>query len=375
MMIVMTPHATPEQIDSVLEHIKTEGFQPHRSDGKEQTVIGVVGIVDRDVDPRQFEVLDGVAKVVRISSPFKLASRQFKEEDTIVDVGEGVKIGGREVVLMAGPCTIETKEQVEAIAPIVAAAGAQIMRGGAFKPRTSPYTFQGMGEEGLQLLRDAADRHDLLHRHRGDGPLADRDDAALRRHPPGRRAQHAELRPAARSSARCSKPVLLKRGIAATIEELLLSAEYILAGGNKQVILCERGIRTFETSTRNTLDISAIPVVKKLSHLPIVVDPSHAHGPARHGRADGARGGRGRRRRADHRGAQRSGARAVRRRAVAVAGAVHRAEHADPRHRAVDRPQLSAGGVEQRAAPPGRTRSSRCATTPSRRVRSSAPRT
>ena len=149
MMIVMTPHATPQQIDSVLDYVKTEGFQPHRSDGKEQTVIGVVGIVDRDVDPRQFEVLDGVAKVVRLSSPFKLASRQFKEEDTIVDVGKGVKIGGSEVVLMAGPCTIESKEQVEAIAPLVASAGARIMRGGAFKPRTSPYSFQGMGEDGL----------------------------------------------------------------------------------------------------------------------------------------------------------------------------------------------------------------------------------
>src|ERR1700760_4641980 len=142
MMIVMTPHATAEQIDSVVDHIKTEGFQPHRSDGKEQTVIGVVGILDRDIDPRQFEVLTGVAKVVRISSPFKLASRQFQETDTIVDVGRGVKIGGTEVVLMAGPCTIENREQVEAIAPIVAKAGAKIMRGGAFKPRTSPYAFQ-----------------------------------------------------------------------------------------------------------------------------------------------------------------------------------------------------------------------------------------
>src|SRR5947209_3074035 len=162
MMIVMTPHATQEQIESIVQHIKDEGFQPHRSDGKEQTVIGVVGIVDRDVDPRQFEVLDGVAKVVRLSSPFKLASRQFKEEDTIVDVGRGVKIGGPNVVLMAGPCTIESKAQVEAIAPIVAAAGAGIMRGGAFKRRTSPYSFQGMGEEGLKFLRDAADRHNLL---------------------------------------------------------------------------------------------------------------------------------------------------------------------------------------------------------------------
>ena len=162
----------------MLDHIKTEGFQPHRSDGKEQTVIGVVGIVDRDVDPRLFEILDGVAKVVRISSPYKLASRQFKEEDTIVDVGKGVVVGGPEVVLMAGPCTIESKEQVDAIAPIVAAAGARIMRGGAFKPRTSPYSFQGMGEEGLKYPARRRRSPRPAHRQRGHGPLADRDDAA-----------------------------------------------------------------------------------------------------------------------------------------------------------------------------------------------------
>ena len=277
MMIVMTPHATPEQIDSVLDHIKTEGFQPHRSDGKEQTVIGVVGIVDRDVDPRQFEVLDGVAKVVRISSPFKLASRQFKEEDTIVDVGKGVKIGGREVVLMAGPCTIESKAQVEAIAPIVAAAGARIMRGGAFKPRTSPYSFQGMGEEGLKYLRDAADRYNLLI----VSEVMDRSQIEMMLRyvdilqVGARNMQNFDL---LKDLGKIQRPVLLKRGIAATLQELLLAAEYIMAGGNKQVILCERGIRTYETSTRNTLDISAIPVVKAMSHLPIVADPSHSTG-------------------------------------------------------------------------------------------------
>src|SRR5262245_14973933 len=227
MMIVMTPHATPEQIDSVVDHIKTEGFQPHRSDGKEQTVIGVVGILDRDIDPRQFEVLDGVAKVVRISSPFKLASRQFKEEDTIVDVGKGVKIGGPEVVLMAGPCTIENKEQVDAIAPIVAHAGARIMRGGAFKPRTSPYAFQGMGEEGLKLLRVAADRHDLLI----VSEVMDRSQIEMMLNyvdilqVGARNMQNFDL---LKDLGKVQRPILLKRGIAATLQELLLAAEYIM---------------------------------------------------------------------------------------------------------------------------------------------------
>jgi 3-deoxy-7-phosphoheptulonate synthase len=277
MMIVMTPHATPEQIDSVVKHVETEGFQPHRSDGKEQTVIGVVGILDRDIDPRQFEVLTGVAKVVRISSPFKLASRQFQEADTIVDVGRGVKIGGPEVVLMAGPCTIENREQVEAIAPIVAKAGARIMRGGAFKPRTSPYAFQGMGEEGLKIMRAAADRHELLI----VSEVMDRSQIEMMLNyvdilqVGARNMQNFDL---LKDLGRVKRPILLKRGISATVQELLLAAEYIMAGGNRQIILCERGIRTYETSTRNTLDISAIPVVKAMSHLPIVVDPSHATG-------------------------------------------------------------------------------------------------
>ncbi len=277
MMIVMTPHATAEQIDSVVDHIKTEGFQPHRSDGKEQTVIGVVGILDRDIDPRQFEVLTGVAKVVRISSPFKLASRQFQETDTIVDVGRGVKIGGTDVVLMAGPCTIENREQVEAIAPIVAKAGAKIMRGGAFKPRTSPYAFQGMGEEGLKIMRAAADRHDLLI----VSEVMDRSQIEMMLNyvdilqVGARNMQNFDL---LKDLGKVKRPILLKRGISATVQELLLAAEYIMAGGNRQIILCERGIRTYETSTRNTLDISAIPVVKAMSHLPIVVDPSHATG-------------------------------------------------------------------------------------------------
>jgi 3-deoxy-7-phosphoheptulonate synthase len=277
MMIVMTPHATPEQIDQVVAHVEAEGFQPHRSDGREQTVIGVVGIIDRDVDPRQFEVLDGVAKVVRLSSPFKLASRQFQEQDTIVDVGKGVKIGGSDVVLMAGPCTIESKAQVDAIAPIVAHAGAKIMRGGAFKPRTSPYSFQGMGEDGLKIMREAADRHDLLI----VSEVMDRSQIEMMLRyvdilqVGARNMQNFDL---LKDLGKVRRPVLLKRGIAATLQELLLAAEYIMSGGNRAVILCERGIRTYETSTRNTLDISAIPVVKAMSHLPIVADPSHSTG-------------------------------------------------------------------------------------------------
>jgi 3-deoxy-7-phosphoheptulonate synthase len=277
MMIVMLPHATPAEIDDAIAHVRAEGFQPHRSDGKEQTVIGVVGIVEPDVDPRQFEVLKGVAKVVRLSSPFKLASRQFKEEDTIVDVGKGVRIGGPEVVLMAGPCTIENKAQVDAIAPIVASAGARVMRGGAFKPRTSPYSFLGMGEEGLRFLREAADRHNLLivsevmERSQIEMMLRSVDILQVG----ARNMQNFDL---LKDLGKVARPVLLKRGIAATLQELLLAAEYIMAGGNKLVILCERGIRTYEPSTRNTLDISAIPVIKAMSHLPVMVDPSHATG-------------------------------------------------------------------------------------------------
>jgi 3-deoxy-7-phosphoheptulonate synthase len=276
MMAVMTPHATPDEIESVVHSIESEGLSAHRSDGKEQTVIGVIGIVDRIVDPRKFEIMPGVAQVVRISSPFKLASRQFQEQDTLVDVG-GVIIGGPEVVLMAGPCTIENQAQVEAIAPIVKAAGARIMRGGAFKPRTSPYSFQGMGEEGLKFIRRAADSvglkvvSEVMDRSQIQMMLDYVDILQVG----ARNMQNFDL---LKDLGKVRRPILLKRGIAATIQELLLAAEYIMSGGNKQVILCERGIRTYETATRNTLDISAIPVVKSLSHLPVVVDPSHATG-------------------------------------------------------------------------------------------------
>jgi 3-deoxy-7-phosphoheptulonate synthase len=278
MMIVMSPRATAEQIDGVVLAIKAAGFSTHRSDGEDQTVIGCVGHLNPEsVDPRQFELLDGVAQVLRITVPYKLSSRMFKKEDTVIDLGSGVKIGGKEVVLMAGPCTIEAKEQVDAIAPLVKKAGARIMRGGAFKPRTSPYSFQGMGEEGLKYLHDAAHSvglfvvSEVMHSNQIEMMLRYVDILQVG----ARNMQNFDL---LKDLGKVKKPVLLKRGLSATIEELLLAAEYILAGGNTQVILCERGIRTYERATRNTLDISAIPVLKTLSHLPVVVDPSHAVG-------------------------------------------------------------------------------------------------
>jgi 3-deoxy-7-phosphoheptulonate synthase len=223
-----------------------------------------------------FEVMDGVKEAHRIVSPYKLASRSFRPAGTVVKIGD-VEVGGERVVVMAGPCSVESRDQIERSAEVVARAGAQVIRGGAFKPRSSPYAFQGLGEDGLHMLREAADRHGLLV----VSEVMDLTQVPLV-------AQYADILQVGarnmqnfnllRELGRQRKPVLLKRGISATIEELLLSAEYILAGGNYDVILCERGIRTFETYTRNTMDISAIPVVKKLSHLPIVADPSHGTG-------------------------------------------------------------------------------------------------
>jgi 3-deoxy-7-phosphoheptulonate synthase len=277
MMIVMSPQATGDQIQGVVARVEKDGFTVHRSDGKDHTVIGLVGHVQPDsIDPRQYELMPGVVKVVRISQPYKLSSRTFKPHDTVVTVN-GVAIGGREVALMAGPCAIESKDQVEALAPIVKRAGARIMRGGAFKPRTSPYSFQGMGEEGLKLLRDAAQREGLavvsevMDRTQIDMMLEYCDILQVG----ARNMQNFDL---LRDLGKVRKPVLLKRGLSATLEELLLASEYILNGGNSQVILCERGIRTFERATRNTLDLGAVAVLKSMSHLPIVVDPSHAIG-------------------------------------------------------------------------------------------------
>jgi 3-deoxy-7-phosphoheptulonate synthase len=274
-VVVMEERAGEEQIERVIAHLVEMGLTVHRSTGTSRTVLGAVGGT-RSVQPAGIEVLDGVFEVLRISEPYKLASRTFKPEATIVAVGD-VRIGGNEVIVMAGPCSAETEEQVAATAAAVKRAGAKIMRGGAFKPRSSPYSFQGLGECGLRMLRSAASQHDLkLVSEVMDITqieLVDRYADILQ--VGARNMQNFTL---LRELGQVRKPILLKRGISATIEEWLLSAEYVLSGGNKNVILCERGIRTFESHTRNTLDISAIPVVRKLSHLPIIVDPSHGTG-------------------------------------------------------------------------------------------------
>jgi len=276
MVIVLNANATEDQIEKVIAALIQKGYDAHRSTGATRTVIGVVGTGRTPLDPREFEIMHGVHEVVRITEPYKLAGRTFKPEDTVVRLG-AVEIGGREIVMMAGPCAVESEKQLDIIASSVRRYGARILRGGAFKPRTSPYSFQGLGEEGLRHLRRVADRHGLLV----VTEVMDTGQIDLV-------AEHADiLQVGARNMqnfnllkelGRQRKPVLLKRGLSATIQEWLLSAEYIMSGGNPDVILCERGIRTFENYTRNTMDISAIPIIKKLSHLPIIADPSHGTG-------------------------------------------------------------------------------------------------
>ena len=275
MVVVMKELATDEQIQGVIAQLTGMGFDVHRSTGALRTVIGAVG-GQRQFDTRLLEVLDGVQEVVRITEPYKLASRTFKPDNTVIVIDE-LRIGGDEVIVMAGPCSAETEEQVEATAAAVRAAGAKVLRGGAFKPRSSPYSFQGLGEEGLRMLRSAADRHNLklVSEVMDISQLATIEKYAHILQVGARNMQNYTL---LRELGHTRTPILLKRGISATIEEWLLSAEYILAGGNMNVMLCERGIRTFESYTRNTLDISAIPVIQKLSHLPVLVDPSHGTG-------------------------------------------------------------------------------------------------
>lgn len=274
MVVVMKERANEAQIQAVIAQLMDMGFDVHRSTGVSKTVIGAVG--NGHGDPRLLEVQEGVQEVLRITEPYKLASRTFKPENTVIALGE-VRIGADEVIVMAGPCSAESEEQVEATAAAVKRAGAKVLRGGAFKPRSSPYSFQGLGEAGLRMLRAAADRHDLklatevMEVSQIDVIAQYADILQVG----ARNMQNFSL---LRELGRVRTPVLLKRGISATIEEWLLSAEYVLSGGNMDVILCERGIRTFESYTRNTLDISAIPVVQKLSHLPVVVDPSHGTG-------------------------------------------------------------------------------------------------
>src|SRR3954452_17293148 len=275
MLVVMQEGASEAQTEAVISRLVEMGFTVHRSTGVRRTVLGGVGPQD-DFDPATLEVMTGVKECHRIVSAYKLASRHFNPGGTVIKIGR-VEIGGAKVITMAGPCSIETEEQIDETARIVANAGAQVIRGGAFKPRSSPYSFQGLGEEGLKLMRWAADRYGLLTisevMDQVQIPLLVQYSDILQ--VGARNMQNFNL---LRELGKLRKPVLLKRGIAATIEELLLSAEYIMSGGNYQVLLCERGIRTFETYTRNTMDISAIPVVKKLSHLPIIGDPSHGTG-------------------------------------------------------------------------------------------------
>ena len=277
MIIVMKTGSQDREIADVLARLDNLGLKGHLSRGVERTVIGVVGVTAAVPDLRErLSMIPGVEDVVPISRPYKLASREFKPDDTVIKVG-GVTIGGNEVVVIAGPCAAETREQVMSTARAVKAAGASILRGGAFKPSTSPYSFRGLGEEGLKLLAEAKEETGL--------PLITEvltpDDVELV-------VRYADiLQVGARNMqnfilldevGRANKPVMLKRGMSATIQEWLLAAEYILSQGNRQVILCERGIRTFETYTRNTMDVSAIPIIHKLSHLPIVADPSHGTG-------------------------------------------------------------------------------------------------
>jgi len=276
MIVAMQEKATEEQIDLVIDAMVEVGVNVHRTTGATQTILAGVGPT-AGVDLRKFELLSGVLYVHRITAPYKLAGRLFRPEGTVIEFPNGATIGGKQVAIIAGPCAIENREQIFAIAAAVKAAGGGFMRGGAFKPRSSPYAFQGLGIPGLELMREAADAHGLLTvsevmeiaQIEAMLPYVDCFQVGARN------MQNFNL---LRELGQVRKPILLKRGIAATIEELLLSSEYILSGGNYDVILCERGIRTYETSTRNTMDISAIPVIHKLSHLPIIGDPSHGTG-------------------------------------------------------------------------------------------------
>ena len=274
MLIVMQENAAENTIENVIKFIKQYGFDAHVSKGEAHTVIGAVG--SKMIDKLDIELLDGVKEVIRISSPYKLVSRVFKKEDTVIDV-KGTKIGGGHIGMIAGPCTVETYDQMDATAKKLNSYGVKILRGGAFKPRTSPYSFQGLGEEGLKILKEVADKYNMAVTSEvmevSQIPMFLEYVDILQ--VGARNMQNFNL---LKSLGEIRKPVLLKRGLSATIEEWLMSAEYIMAGGNREVILCERGIRTFEHITRNTLDISAIPVVQKISHLPVVVDPSHATG-------------------------------------------------------------------------------------------------
>ncbi len=275
MIIVMKHSATAEEIAAVVQHIEALGFQTHLSQGEERAIIGVIGD-ERLLEPEHFELLAGVERAVRILHPFKLASRDFHPDDSIVRIN-GIGIGGSQVIVMAGPCSVESREQLMETAAAVKESGAHILRGGAFKPRTSPYAFQGLGLKGLELLREA---RDAFHLPIITEVVSPQEVTLVAQYADilqigSRNMQNFALLHAVGEIA---KPVMLKRGLMSTIEELLMAAEYVLSHGNTRVILCERGIRTFETATRNTFDINAIPVLKSLTHLPVLADPSHGTG-------------------------------------------------------------------------------------------------
>jgi len=275
MIIVMRRQATAEQIDGVTQRVREFGFRPHVSAGQERTIIGVIGD-ERPLNENAFRLLGGVEKIVRVLTPYKLASRDFHPQDTIVPI-DGLQVGGRQVIVVAGPCAVESREQLLETARAVQEAGARLLRAGAYKPRTSPYSFQGLGPSALEMLAEA----------KADTGLGVVTEVMAPEQVPliaeyadvlqigTRNMQNYNLLHAAGESG---KPVLLKRGMSATIEELLMSAEYVLSHGNERLMLCERGIRTYETATRNTLDLSAVPVLKQLTHLPVLIDPSHATG-------------------------------------------------------------------------------------------------
>lgn len=276
MIIVMKAHARPEHIEAVVQRVEELGYKVHLSRGEARTIIGVIGADEHLLQNSTFEVMEGVERTMRVMQPFKLASRDFCETDTVIDVN-GVQIGGKKIVVMAGPCSVESREMILETAHAVKEAGATVLRGGAFKPRSSPYSFQGLGEEGLKYLAEAREQTGLPVITEVMTPedielVGDYTDIFQ---VGARNTQNYAL---LKALGKQNKPVFLKRGISGTIQELLMSAEYILAGGNMKVMVCERGIRTYETATRNTFDINAIPVLKELSHLPVIADPAHGTG-------------------------------------------------------------------------------------------------
>ncbi len=275
MVVIMEKDVNEKLIEQTIEKLNELGFDIHRSTGVEHTVLGVIGDTTK-IDVRDLKVMPGVIDAYRISAPYKQVSREFQHADTIIDV-KGIEIGGEETIIMAGPCSVESEEQIFAIAESVSKQGARILRGGAFKPRSSPYSFQGLGEKGLQMLKDAGEKYNMavitevMDKEQLPMIMEYTDIIQVG-------ARNMQNFTFIKALGQIDKPVFLKRGLAATIEEWMMAAEYILAGGNRNVILCERGIRTFETYTRNTFDISAIPIVHKVSHLPVFGDPSHGTG-------------------------------------------------------------------------------------------------